>query len=215
MGFFNKLKEAAEAASAAANEAIDKAGKSDAWASVKDVAGQFADVAETTAKEVRKSDVWAKLKEAAKDAGESIKHAAEETSAQSQYWGRPKGGKSTFWAEDVMIPDGLPRDHGRDDYFVELIHANMPQLGIYQWVPIQQIDPATDLYAASLNILLVRGDGWPVLAILLVEKEKHNTPTIRSMMASCARAGIPVMRFMREFENRPEYVIGRIRATIG
>ena len=212
MGLFDKLMKAADKAADAANDAISKAGKSDAWAKITDVAGQFADVATETAQEVQKSGTWAKITSAAKDAGESIKRAVAETSAESQYWGRPKGGQGTFWAE-VTIPDGLPKDHGRDDYFVELIHANLPELTVCQWVPINQIDPSSELHAASVNILLLRGM-VPVLAILLVERNKYKTQAIVGMMDSCTRMNIPVMRFMREFENRPEYVIGRIKSVL-
>ena len=246
MGFFDKLVQAADKATKATNDAIDKAGKSDAWAKITDVAGQFANAAEETAKDVKKTDAWAKLSgvagefgdavgataqevkktgfwdrvtdvanqfaDAAKETGASIKRAAEETSAESQYWGRPKGGRKTYWAEDIVLPDGLPKDHGRDDYFADLIRANFPELAMRTWVPITEFNPASDVMA-SANIVLFRGPE-AVLTILLVPKDKYKNWATTRLMEASQRSGIPVMRFMREFENRPEYVIGRLRSVL-
>lgn len=193
MGFFDKLKQAAENASSAANDAIDKAGKSDFWGKVTDVAGQFAD--------------------AAKDAANDIKEAARQADIESQFKGKVKTGQNSYWAE-VVMPVSIPRDRGSNEYFLSIIGANIPNIGVREWVSPREFVPDVDSYHMNISILLYRG-GYPVLAILLVPKEQYNNRPVRATMAACEAAGIPVMRFMQEFENRPEYVIGRIRATIG
>lgn len=193
MGFFDKLKQAADKAADAANGAIDKAGKGDFWAKVSDVAEQFAD--------------------AAKDAAKDIKEAARQADIESQFKRGTKAGQGTYWAEAVM-PDSIPRDRGSNEYFVSIIRANMPDVGIREWVSPREFVPGIDPYHETISLLLYRL-GQPVLAILLVPKEQYDNRPIRTTMAACEAACIPPMRFMQEFENRPEYVVGRIRAAIG
>ena len=193
MGFFDRLKQAANKAADAANDAIGKAGKSDVWAKLTDAAGQFAD--------------------AAKEAGSQIRDMARQADYESQFRGKTETGRQSYWAEAV-IPASIPRNRGTNEYFMSLIAANLPDVGVREWVSPTEFVPGVDPYHVNISLLLYRA-GRPVLAILLVPKEQYKNRPIVTTMAACEAAGIPVMRFMEEFENRPEYVVGRIRAAIG
>ena len=111
MGFFDRLKQAANKAADAANDAIGKAGKSDVWAKLTDAAGQFAD--------------------AAKEAGSQIRDMARQADYESQFRGKTETGRQSYWAEAV-IPASIPRNRGTNEYFMSLIAANLPDVGMQQ-----------------------------------------------------------------------------------
>ena len=62
--------------------------------------------------------------------------------------------------------------------------------------------------------MLLSRDGAPKLAIFLVSKDKYKPRALIESMNACENAGIPAIRFMQEFDNKPGYVVGRIRTVL-
>jgi len=79
--------------------------------------------------------------------------------------------------------------------------------------PVSAFDPAPDGAAANINFLL-RSGTQPQLAILLCGKNRWNNLAIRNTMEACERAGIPCLRFIRDFRNRGDYVVERIQSAL-
>lgn len=61
---------------------------------------------------------------------------------------------------------------------------------------------------------LLRRNDRVEAAILLVPKYDWDTAAIRSTMDACRASGIPCLRFMKEFQNNPDYVVNRIRSVL-
>lgn len=67
--------------------------------------------------------------------------------------------------------------------------------------------------AAHLNFLL-RQNGKPKAGIILCDKHEWDTEQISITMEACRKAGIPCLRFFREFRNEVDYVTQRIRKAL-
>ncbi len=103
-------------------------------------------------------------------------------------------------------------DHGSAAYFEDIIRANLPEMDISRDVPLSSVSGDSPAKQMPITLLLRRG-GAPVLAILLVDKDRYRVYSVLNTLNSCEGAGIPAIRFMKEFRNDPGYVVGRIRAV--
>lgn len=79
--------------------------------------------------------------------------------------------------------------------------------------PVSAFDPVPDGATANITFLLSSGT-QPQLAILLCDKNRWNNLAIRNTMEACKRAGTPCLRFIRDFRNRGDYVVDRIRSAL-
>lgn len=57
-------------------------------------------------------------------------------------------------------------------------------------------------------------NGQPKLAILLIPSNEWNSSAVVSTMAACKSAGIPCQRYFKEFRNREDYVVDRVRQAL-
>ena len=118
--------------------------------------------------------------------------------------------------EDFSVDDSAKdsdvKDRSSAAYFEDVITKNIEGVTVKTDVDPAEFAPAVP--EKHEKALIVYKAETPVLAILLVSKDKYrNLPVINSMNALEA-AGIPAIRFMKEFSNIPGYVIGRIKAVM-
>ena len=78
-------------------------------------------------------------------------------------------------------------------------------------VSVESSEPAGD--AVKISFLL-RSGTQPQLAILLCDKNRWNNLAMRNTMEACKHAGIPCLRFIRDFRNRGDYVVERIQSAL-
>ena len=105
-------------------------------------------------------------------------------------------------------------DHGSLAYFTDVIAKNLPDVTVSSIVPLETLGGEIPAKKADIDLLLSK-DGKQALAILLVPKNKYRLTKYINTMNACEDAGVPAIRFMKEFSNEPAYMIGRIKALIG
>lgn len=158
----------------------------------------------------------AALKERAEEAAASEKTESASEAAEQEYVYQTvklvKEHKEPFNKDLTAKGCGIT-DRGSAEYFAELINVNLPDVQLEK-----NVSPAE--YAAELpdrnvnaDLLLFR-DGKPALAIFLVGKNSYKRVAVINSMNAFENAGIPALRFMKEFSNEADYTIGRIRAVM-
>lgn len=78
-------------------------------------------------------------------------------------------------------------------------------------VSVNNYTPVDDMVNISF---LLRKNGTAKAAILLCDKNRWNVYAIRNTIGACEKAGIPCLRFIRQFRNRGDYVVDRIKDTL-
>ena len=104
-------------------------------------------------------------------------------------------------------------DTGSIMYFTDLVQKNLPEYAVLQYPSIASVLGSAPEKNVNISMLLSK-EGAPKLAIFLVSKDKYKPRALIESMNACENAGIPAIRFLQEFENKPAYVIGRIRTVI-
>ena len=104
-------------------------------------------------------------------------------------------------------------DTGSIMYFTDLVQKNLPEYAVLQYPTIASVLGSAPEKNVNITMLLSK-DGVPKLAIFLVSRDKYKPRALIESMNACENAGIPAIRFIQEFENRPEYVVGRIRTVL-
>lgn len=104
-------------------------------------------------------------------------------------------------------------DTGSIMYFTDLVQKNLPEYAVLQYPSVASVLGSAPEKNVNISMLLSR-DGAPKLAIFLVSKDKYKPRALIESMNACENAGIPAIRFMQEFDNKPGYVIGRIRTVL-
>ena len=104
-------------------------------------------------------------------------------------------------------------DCGSAAYFGDLIAKNLPDITVEKDVPVESLGQEVPVKRANIDLMLSK-DGKQVLAVFLVPKNQYRIAKYINSMNACEDAGIPAIRFMKEFSNEPSYVIGRIKALI-
>ena len=99
------------------------------------------------------------------------------------------------------------------EYFTDLLSKNLPDTDI-----------RTDISPASLGLyiegkqqnvpIVIYRAAEPVLALFLVPSQGYRRAAVINTMNACEDAGIPAIRFMDTFSNKPEYVIARVKAVM-
>ncbi len=109
------------------------------------------------------------------------------------------------------VPSALPK--GDVSYFADLIEKNLPGAALEKNVPLASVVPGATSWNVNIDLLL-RKAGAPALAVMIVGKNYYNRMAIVNTMNACEGAGIPAIRFIKEFSNEPSYVIGRIKGLM-
>ncbi len=65
----------------------------------------------------------------------------------------------------------------------------------------------------NLSYVLYRNER-PIAAVILCGKYEWNTQQILNTMEACEDSGVPCLRFMKEFRNSANYVVGRINSVL-
>ena len=104
------------------------------------------------------------------------------------------------------------RNRGTAEYFADLIEKNIPGASIRCNVPLTELTTELPYTYVAIDVL-VESFGRR-LAIVLPPKQKYKTARYVYTMNACEAAGISAIRFMKEFDNEPDYVIGRIRSLL-
>ncbi len=104
-------------------------------------------------------------------------------------------------------------DRGSAAYFADVLSRNFPGLEIAVNQPLSAVTDRVPAWAADIDILACR-NGAPAVAILLVRKNGYKKAAVINAMNACEEAGVPALRFMKEFSNEPSYVAGRVKAVL-
>ena len=120
--------------------------------------------------------------------------------------------KESFTPETNAV-GSLVSDRGSAAYFADVITKNVPGASVRTDVALSEISSEKPEKQVKIDAL-VSIDGTPKLAILLPSKEKYRNHAYLYTMNACENAGIPAIRFMKEFNNEPGYVSARVKAVI-
>ncbi len=98
------------------------------------------------------------------------------------------------------------------EYIEDLINKNLPGIEIKKNVNISAANAEPGKKYVPVDLVLIK-DSKPVLALIICSKNKYRLYGVINTMNACEEKGLPAIRFFKEFENKPEYVIGRIKAV--
>ena len=164
------------------------------------------------------------LEKTANQYAESVQHSAESYAAEvknaaeefTQYNRTPlklvKEHKEPVQFAYDAVGSAVP-DTGSIMYFTDLVQKNLPEYAVLQYPSVASVLGSAPEKNVDITMLLSR-DGAPKLAIFLVSKDKYKPRALIESMNACENAGIPAIRFMQEFDNKPGYVVGRIRTVL-
>ncbi len=79
--------------------------------------------------------------------------------------------------------------------------------------PASSAQVVADPSCANLSFVLYR-NGTPAAAVILCGKYEWDTEQIRCAMVACKKAKVPCLRFIKEFRNSADYVVGRINSVL-
>ena len=101
-----------------------------------------------------------------------------------------------------------------DKRFEKLItEDNLPGYTVEKNVHVSVFDKAAHPCCYPISYL-IKKDGAPVLAILLMNRNQYRSMIARGSYAVLEAAGIPRVNFYRDFENEESYVLNRIRENL-
>ena len=116
----------------------------------------------------------------------------------------------------VTVTDFVPSDiTDRSDpsYIVDLVEKNLPGAAAKKEVPLSEI--TSDVPEKNMPIsVMVSVGGVNKVAVMVVEKNKYRNAAVVNTMNACEDKGIAAIRVFKEFENKPEFVLGRIKAFL-
>lgn len=96
-------------------------------------------------------------------------------------------------------------------YFDYLFRGAFPDLQIRRDVPAAEL--GGESWCVPVDFLLSR-NGRNLLAVCICDQHRWKNKPIRGTEQAAQQAGIPFMRFIRQFSNRPEYVIPRVSRVL-
>lgn len=97
------------------------------------------------------------------------------------------------------------------EYIEDLISLNLPGVTVKRGANI-----SSDKYPGKKFVpvdLVLMKDSKPVLAVIVCNKNQYRLYGVINTMNACEEKGLPAIRFFKEFENKPSYVIGRIKTV--
>ncbi len=140
--------------------------------------------------------------------------AAEEEEAVSGYTApvliRPRREQVV---RDMTAVGSSVEDTGSAEYFADVISRNFPGYEVKTGRPLADVTAELPPLSSMLDVVMYR-NGAPVAAVLLVRKNSYKRAAHIFTMNACERAGVPALRFMKEFSNEPSYIVGRIRGVL-
>lgn len=197
MGFLSNIIKSgiSDGISKGINEAVGKAVEkavapaAERWANK---TAEHFDSAAQSVEEAEKAGVFANLQRAAENYASALEHAAEgmEGQAASSSVSSEKTGTAAYFAQ--VIKEGIPGAEAAMNVSLSQITGEIPEK------------------ASNVDVLVVVDD-VPKAAIILVPKGSYKNLCYVNAMKACEKEGIPAIRFMKEFANKPEYVVERIK----
>ncbi len=142
-----------------------------------------------------------KVEETVKQAEDSVEKAATVSAAKEQV---------------ECLADAVGSEienRGTFAYFKDVIEKNIPGTEVKSDVKLEEIG----VYEPKRNeapTAVVFRNGTPAAALYIVRKNSYRRESYSLAMAACKAAGIPALRFMKEFRNEPGYVAGRVGAAM-
>lgn len=103
-------------------------------------------------------------------------------------------------------------DTGSAEYFADVITKNIPGAGVELYVPLSALTSKLPYTSVNIDVLVTLGD--KKLAILLPSKNQYRNACYVFTMNACEFAGVPAIRFMKEFDNEAPYVVGRVKSLL-
>lgn len=104
-------------------------------------------------------------------------------------------------------------DRGSSAYFADVLSRNLPGTEILTDQPLSAVTEQLPPRHVPIDVL-VRRNGIPAVAVVLVRKNGYKKEAVIRTMNACEEAGVPALRFMKEFSNEPGYVAGRVKALL-
>lgn len=165
-----------------------------------------------------KENIEKKTEETAKEAANAVSSAENAVENAADEWPEPVIPQLKVKRNDAVVPFEAAvgsdiEDHGSKAYFADLIAKNLPEVTVAQDVPFETLGAEAPAKKADIDLMLSK-DGKPAVAVFLVYKNQYRLVKYINTMNACEDAGIPAIRFMKEFSNEPAYVIGRIKALL-
>lgn len=117
--------------------------------------------------------------------------------------------RESFALDDSAVASTVA-DRGSAAYFEDLITINLPGATVKTNVPLSEVSSENFNKQAKIDVL-VSVNGAYKLAIFLPSKNQYKTHAYLNSMNACEAAGVPAIRFMKEFRNDPNYVMGRVK----
>ena len=77
---------------------------------------------------------------------------------------------------------------------------NLPDITVEKDVPVESLGQEVPVKRANIDLMLSK-DGKQVLAVFLVPKNQYRIAKYINSMNICEDAGVPAIRFMKEFMN--------------
>lgn len=117
-------------------------------------------------------------------------------------------------AEPEQTSEARPRTEEEEAslaYFNYLFHGAFPDLQIRRDVPAAEL--GGESWCVPVDFLFSR-NGRNLLAVCICDQHRWKNKPIRGTEQAAQQAGIPFMRFIRQFSNRPEYVIPRVSRVL-
>ena len=99
------------------------------------------------------------------------------------------------------------------EYFDDLLEKNISGYEVEMMFYARELNIHAEFNSYPVTFLLKKGHR-PALAILLVPKDRCDTPAIQNTMAACDAVGIPCLRFFNEDPNPREEVLTAIREKL-
>ena len=99
------------------------------------------------------------------------------------------------------------------EYFDDLLEKNISGYEVEMMVYARELNIHAEFNSYPVTFLLKKGHR-PALAILLVPKDRSDTPAIQNTMAACDAVGIPCLRFFNEDPNPRDEVLTAIREKL-
>ena len=104
-------------------------------------------------------------------------------------------------------------DRGSVAYFKDIIEKNIPGTEVRENVSLSEIGASEPKRNERISAVVYKY-GAPALALYIVSKNYYRREAYVLGMNACEKAGIPAIRFMKEFTNEPGYIVGRVNAVM-
>ena len=99
------------------------------------------------------------------------------------------------------------------EYFDMLLEKHFPELQAEMMVYPRDLDIRASFESYPITFLL-RRERKPVLALLLLDRDRSDTPAIRNTLQTCEDNGIPCLRFFNQDRSEASEVIQAIREKL-